>query len=375
MSKICAQNERIKREYFVYLKEAKRASEQTVDAAAKAIARFEADTRHRDFKRFHIQQATAFKARLLEQKSERSGKPLAKATVHQTLAALRAFFVWLAGQPGYRAKIAYADADYFNISEKDMRVATAHRERPAPTLDQVSHVLRTMPAVTEIERRDRAVVAFALLTGARDDAIASALLKHVDLAGGCFRQDAREVRTKFSKTFDTWFFPVGDEVRTIVEEWTTYLRRECLWSDDDPLFPASKVAIDPATRRFAVVGLDRKGWSNAGPIRTIFRQAFEGAGLPYFNPHALRKTLARLGERMCAGPEEFKAWSQNLGHDHVMTTFASYGQVASHRQAEILRNLGKPRPTSRDALHEIAAFALQLAGSTPSSRPTEGGGF
>ena len=216
------------------------------------------------------------------------------------------------------------------------------------------------------------MVAFALLTGARDDAIASALLKHVDLAGGCFRQDAREVRTKFSKTFDTWFFPVGDEVRTIVEEWTTYLRRECLWSDDDPLFPASRVALDPATRRFGVVGLDRKGWSNAGPIRTIFRQAFEGAGLPYFNPHALRKTLARLGERMCAGPEEFKAWSQNLGHDHVMTTFASYGHVASHRQAEIMRGLGKPRPTDGEDLHKIAAFALQLVGATPSPGPREG---
>ena len=358
MPKISAENERIKRDYFTYLKEAKRASEQTVDAAAKALARFEADTHHRDFKRFHIQQATAFKARLLEQKAERSGKPLAKATVHQTLAALRAFFVWLAGQPGYRAKIAYADADYFNISEKDMRVATAHRDRPVPTLEQVTHVLRTMPTATEIERRNRAVVAFALLTGARDDAIASALLKHVDLVGGCFKQDAREVRTKFSKTFDTWFFPVGDEVRAIVVEWVTELRRECLWGEDDPLFPASKVASDPVTQRFAVVGFDRKGWSHAGPIRVIFRQAFEGAGLPYFNPHSLRKTLAQLGERTCVGPEEFKAWSQNLGHDHVMTTFASYGQVASHRQAEIMRGLGKPRVSGddlADRLFEVIA--------------------
>lgn len=367
MAKISAENERIKREYFIYLKEAKRASEQTVDAAAKALARFETDTHHRDFKRFHIQQATAFKARLLEQPSERSGKPLAKATVHQTLTALRAFFVWLAGQPGYRAGIAYADADYFNISEKDMRVATAHRDRPVPTLDQVTHVLRTMPAATVIERRNRAVVAFTLLTGARDDAIASALLKHVDLGGGCFRQDAREVRTKFSKTFDTWFFPVGDEVRAIVTEWVEYLRRECLWGDADPLFPASKVALDPVSRRFGVVGLDRKGWSNAGPIRTIFKEAFEGAGLPYFNPHSLRKTLAQLGERTCAGPEEFKAWSQNLGHDHVMTTFASYGQVASHRQAEIMRALGKPKNDPGSLASDLAAF---LAARGVTDRPS-----
>ena len=45
-----ADNERIKRRYFVFLKEAKRQSEDSVDAVAKALARFEAATRYRDFK-------------------------------------------------------------------------------------------------------------------------------------------------------------------------------------------------------------------------------------------------------------------------------------------------------------------------------------
>jgi hypothetical protein len=39
-------------------------------------------------------------------------------------------------------------------------------------------------------------------------------------------------------------------------------------------------------------------------------------------------------------PEEYKAWSQNLGHENVLTTFSSYGDVARHRQAEIIRALG-----------------------------------
>ena len=38
-------NERIKRKYFTFLKEAKRHSEPTVDAAAKALNRFEIYTR------------------------------------------------------------------------------------------------------------------------------------------------------------------------------------------------------------------------------------------------------------------------------------------------------------------------------------------
>ena len=43
-------------------------------------------------------------------------------------------------------------------------------------------------------------------------------------------------------------------------------------------------------------GLERDHWSSASPIRTIFRQAFVRAGLPYFNPHSFRKTLVQLGE-------------------------------------------------------------------------------
>jgi integrase/recombinase XerD len=78
------------------------------------------------------------------------------------------------------------------------------------------------------------------------------------------------------------------------------------------------------------------------PIRTIFKAAFASAGLPYFNPHSFRKTLALLGGQLCQSPEEYKAWSQNLGHDHVLTTFSSYGDVSSHRQAEIIRAFSEP---------------------------------
>ena len=53
MTKYNADNERIKRLYFAFLKEAKRHSEPTVDASAKALNRFEVYTKHRDFKMFH----------------------------------------------------------------------------------------------------------------------------------------------------------------------------------------------------------------------------------------------------------------------------------------------------------------------------------
>src|SRR5665213_2837017 len=243
MTKHNPENERIKRQYFAYLKEAKRHSEPTVDVAAKALSRFEEYHRHKSFKAFHFEQAVAFKRHLAEQTGQRTGEKLSKATLHVTLTQLRHFFFWLAGQSGYRARLQYSDADYFNLSEKDTRIATAQRERKAPTLEQIKHVIETMPSGSEIERRDRAVVAFSLLTGARDSAIASAMLKHVDVKEGCFQQDARVVKTKFSKTFTTYFFPVGDGILEIVAGWVRFLREEKLWGNDDPLFPATKVAL------------------------------------------------------------------------------------------------------------------------------------
>jgi site-specific recombinase XerD len=229
MRKHSPENERIKREYFAYLKEAKRHSEPTVDAAAKALHRFETYTKYRDFKAFHTEQAIAFKKHLAEQKAEQSGERLSKATLYATLTQLKRFFQWLAWQPGYKSRFQYSDAEYFNLSDKDIRIAIAQREQKAPTLEQIKHVLHTMPYKTEIERRNCALIAFTLLTGARDSAIASMRLKHVDLITGCVHQDARDVKTKFSKTFTTYFFPVGEEVRKIVEEWVSYLREEKLW--------------------------------------------------------------------------------------------------------------------------------------------------
>lgn len=352
------ENERIKRKYFAYLKEAKRHNEATVDAVAMSLYRFEAYTRFRDFKAFRIEQAIAFKKHLADQDSRVTGEKLSKATLYATFAHLKRFFQWLAGQPGYKSRLQYSDAEYFNLSDNERRIATARRERAFPTLEQVKHVVGMMPYATEIDMRNRALVAFALLTGARDSAIASMRLKHLDLTAGSVYQDAREVRTKFSKSFITYFFPVGDDVVRIVHEWVSYLRQSKLWGNDDPLFPATRMTIG-ADRQFEVAGLSREVWRSAAPIRVIFRTAFQAAGLPYFNPHSFRKTLVQLGETVCQTPEHFKAWSQNLGHEGVLTTFFSYGEVGVRRQGDIIRSLRMPAtPTPAN----IAELFTRLAG-------------
>ena len=366
MRKYHPANERAKRKYLAYLKEAMRYSEATIDGVAKALSRYEENTGYQEFKFFNSDKAIKFKRHLTEQNGQRSGTRLSKATLHSTLTHLKRFFHWLAGQSGYRSRLQYSDAEYFNLSEKDTRIATANREQRFPTLVQVKYVIRSMPTISDIERRNRALVAFTLLTGARDSAIASMKLKHVDLVTGCVYQDAREVKTKFSKTFSTFFFPVGDEVVEIVVDWVQYLSKSKLWGGEDPLFPATKVVVG-RDRQFKADGLTQAHWQNATPIRKIFRDAFTAANLPYFNPHSIRNTLVHFGEERCKTPEEFKAWSQNLGHEKVLTTFLSYGAVSYHRQSEIMRGLAAPQSTtSHDAekFADVVLKRMQEAGVT-----------
>ena len=318
-----ALNERIKRHYLRYLTEARGRDEATIDRAAKSLARFEDSTGRRDFKLFHREQAVCFKRQLSEALSARSGEKLSKATVLSTLRELKAFFEWLAREPGIRFQIAFSDADYFNLSEKDAAIARARREKPAPTAAQVKRVLEAVRNPTVLERRDRALIAFAALTGARVNALASFQLGHVDVARGFVEQDARVVRTKFAKTFRTYFMPVVEGASEIVANWVDELREEHLWGPTDPVFPATAMGLDEAGA-FQPQGLARHGWASTGPIRQIFVRGFAAADLPYFNPHSFRDMLVHHAMALELTPEEMKAWSQNLdlGHTVVLTRTA-----------------------------------------------------
>ena len=223
-------------------------------------------------------------------------------------------------QPGYKSPINYTDTEYFNLSDKDTRIATAKRQKPVPTVEQTRHVIEVMPLVTYIDRRNHCLIAFIQLTVARDSAVASLKLKHIGLNACSVFQDAREVNTKFSKTFTTDFFPLGEDIRRILVGWVGYLKNELLYGNDDLLFPKTKVGQGD-DNTFVPLGFQREHWSTTSPVRKTSRDAFEAGGLPYFNPHSFRNTLAALREKLCQPPEDFKAWSQNFGHDKVLTTF------------------------------------------------------
>lgn len=198
MRKINEENERIKRRYLQYLKTAKRKDPSTVQKTAEGILRFEASTNFTSFKRFHIEQAIKFHDRINAEVSNTTGKPLSKSTIRTILAAHKGFIFWLADQSGYKSRIRHCDGDYFNMDARGQRIASATQEPPYRSIEMVRHAFNYMPEATDMDRRNKALFALLMLTGARDGAVASLRLKHINMIDGCVYQDAREVKTKNS---------------------------------------------------------------------------------------------------------------------------------------------------------------------------------
>ena len=366
MIKTNPKNERIKRAYCDYLREAMGRDEATIDRVMASIARFEESTKGKDFKRFHREQAKAFKRQIAEASNARTGDRLSKSTVLATVRDLRAFFLWLAREPGFRSHIDYGHADYFTLSEKDVAIARARRERDVPSLEQCQRALAAMPIKTVLDRRDRALFALAFITAARISALASFRLGHINVDQGFIDQDARTVRTKAAKTFRTFFMPVDDNAPLIVANWALELTRDHLWEPADPLFPKTRMGLD-VQGCFAPLGIAREGWASGDRARDIIQGAFAAIGLPKFHPHSIRHALIRHAMSLDLSPEEMKAWSQNLGHTDVLTTFLSYGQVSTHRQGELIqaasRNLQDAHGIDDRALLDALAARLKAGGA------------
>lgn len=341
MRKLNEENERIKRRYLQYLKTAKRKDASTVLKAAEGILRFEASTGNACFKKFRIEQAIKFQDRLNEATNKTTGKPLSKSTIRSILSANRGFVFWLADQNGYKSRIRHSDADYFNMDAKGARIASAVRETPYPSMEMALHAFSYMPEITESDRRNKALFAFFMLTGARDGAVASLRLKHINMIDGCVYQDAREVKTKNSKTITTFFLPVDPEYLACFSDWITYLRKDKLFGPDDALFPPPLMGqIDGS---FTVIGLQRQTYKNANAIRKAIKDAFTRADLPAFTPHAFRKSLVKWADIAYPTRQAFKAFSQNIGHSSVITTVSAYCPISTEQQGELIKRPKKPK--------------------------------
>ena len=59
-------------------------------------------------------------------------------------------------------------------------------------------------------------------------------------------------------------------------------------------------------------------------------------------PHSFRHMIVSQMYARGLSIAEFKAWSQNLGHEGAMTTLTSYGRISLEEQGKLVRGAKKP---------------------------------
>ena len=126
-------------------------------------------------------------------------------------------------------------------------------------------------------------------------------------------------------------FPVGLYPYEVVVEYIRFLGEKGFGSAD-ALFPKN----DQSTPQLSTSHLGNTEWKSTSSARKIITGHFVKHGLPAYCPHSFRNSLTQLAYKVCRTPEEFKAWSANLGHKSPRTTFDSYGHIDESRQGDII---------------------------------------
>lgn len=339
MTEYDPKNELVKKQYEEALLHGKYRDPKTVKAIWNSINVFEEFTGHANFIDVSTDKVKAFKVSQ-ERKTNKSGELLSISTIRSTLNNIKEFFEWLSVHPQYVRKVDGRIVQFFRLSDNANRAARASREKAPPTLEELELALISMPKGTDIEKRDRALFAFTVITGIRDDALISLKRKDIDVRKKTVWQDPRHVRTKRRKGIVTRFIaqmmPLAEKIAI---EWLVYQGERLSVSQNDPVFPKTLVKCNKETMVFEAQGLSTEHWMNTGPIREIFKRAFNAADLPYYNPHLFRKTICKWGLKNLT-QYEYKALSQNLGHDYAMTTYNSYAKLSEDEQIEAMANIG-----------------------------------
>jgi len=353
MAKTTYENEVIKREFFEQLKGARGFSKSSVRSHAEAMHQWEVFTKNEDFSAYEKSKAVGFTEWLSTRTAKTKSGKISLVTQYNYLRRVKKFFVWLSDQPGYKSRILKSDVDYLRLSKADSQIARSGTTKKMPTFEDVRKIIEAIVGKSEIDKRDRALISFALITGARISAIVSLKMKSFDKELKQIDQNPGDgVKTKNSKRILTTFFPIGwDDPEKYFMEWYEYLKSKG-FQPDDPIFPVTAGSFAGGKNGYSKETIGQDAWVGTGAARKIFEKRCKNAGLLYFHPHSFRHLVVNLLSKKRLTEEEKRAISMNLGHENVGTTFGSYGygSMNSESAVKIVQKLKDIREGTSDTL-------------------------
>lgn len=363
MQKVNVENEKIKHKYYEFLKESQGYSELTINAIKKAIYRYEEFSGFEDFSRFNQKRAVEFKKWLEVKTDPRTKKQISISTVYQYIRHLKDFFKWLCYQSGYKSKICMTDVEFLRLPKEKARLAVSKKREYYPTMEQVKKVIESIEIKTETDLRDKALLCFTLLSGARDNAIRT-------LPICCFNEQTLQVnqdpklgvKTKFNKHIRSVLYRFDNDMLEYFLQWYRYIKMEKLFGNMSPIFPKNKVENAEDAKAFISNAVEDNFWQSVTSMREIFKQRFVNAGIEYFPPHTFRHLAVVTAVSKCKNGHEIKAVSQNFGHEDVGTTMTTYGTLTNTQMTSLITNMdfsGSENNNQADLLAKFQDFLKQ----------------
>ncbi len=189
-------NDRIIYAWQIY---AGRHSEKTVEAYLTNIRVFEEALGGKPFERLTQADVASCRDSLIALgKASPDEGGLSKATIRKRASQLRKFLNWLRQQDGFR-KLRANIADYLELPKAMEARQLVKLKRAYPAIEEAVEMVFLMPSGVRVERRQRAMVACAFITGFRAGALTTLRLKHLNIEAKEAVQDASEMRAKTVK--------------------------------------------------------------------------------------------------------------------------------------------------------------------------------
>ena len=156
MTKVNPKNEALKVEWIKELNRDDAAS--TIDHKLSALAIFEEASNYQDFDKTSVDAVDKFIA-VVRQRPTRS-------RTHASLVNnVKSFFSWMVMDERMKGRQANSVIKAMRLPKKDRTAGRATKRKDFATVEQITQTIAAMPKTNAIERRNRALIAFTLLSG------------------------------------------------------------------------------------------------------------------------------------------------------------------------------------------------------------------
>lgn len=346
-SKLNPNNEKIKDEYERYLKHLRnvKLADDTIQQKITSIRMYEERTKYKDFKEYNAETGIDVYEWLKDSDARSIGTALKHAD------NIREFLDWYFSNHKVPHKKQQQALSALSAREEDRRLANRQTYVEFPTQEEFDKLIDFEENTPE-DKRDKALIVFMLISCARIGAIVTSKISSLDLKKMVYRQDPLEdVATKRSKYIVTKLFMFKKEYFDIIKNWVNYLKTEYHFSDNNPLFPSIK-------HYAGGISVEKKFVLTENSVNKMLEKRCNHAGIPKYHPHSFRHFGIGCTLEQVSNGLQFKAVSQNIGHENISTTLEKYANMPVDSYITIIEDMFEHNHGYSESLKNIPIEAL-----------------